>query len=51
MQTDGFVGELRNIVGEFQVSVNRADTELFSFDVAIGQQRFDWTPVQWYRKE
>ena len=41
MLTDGVIGELRNIVGEFQVSVNRADTELYSYDAAIGQQRFD----------
>ncbi|MGA9534647.1 MAG: hypothetical protein WBR24_01950 [Desulfobacterales bacterium] len=51
MLTDSFIGELRNIVGEFQVSVNRQDTELYSFDAAIGQQRFDWTPVRCYRKE
>ena len=26
--TNSFIGELRNIVGEFQVSVKRAGTEL-----------------------
>ena len=34
MLTDGFIGELRNIVGEFQVSVNRAGTELYSYDAS-----------------
>ena len=41
MLTDSFIGELRNIAGEFQVSVNRADTELYCYDASIGQQRFD----------
>ena len=37
MLTDGFIGELRNIVGEFQVSVNRADTELYSYDASLAR--------------
>jgi hypothetical protein len=41
MLTDSFMGELRDIGVEFQVSVNRADTELYSYDASIGQQRFD----------
>ncbi|MGB5565016.1 MAG: FAD-binding protein, partial [Acidimicrobiia bacterium] len=37
MLTDSFIGELRNIVGEFQVSVNRADTELYSYDASLAR--------------
>jgi hypothetical protein len=39
--TNSFIGELRNIVGEYQTSVNRSDTELYSYDASLGQQRFD----------
>ncbi len=39
--TNSFIGELRNIVGEFQVSVKRADTELCSYDALLGQLKFD----------
>ncbi|MEN8690322.1 MAG: FAD-binding protein, partial [Desulfobacterales bacterium] len=37
MLTDSLIGELRNIVGEFQVSVNRADTELYSYDASLAR--------------
>jgi hypothetical protein len=39
--TNSFIGELRNIVGEFQVSVKRACTELCSHDALLGQLQFD----------
>ena len=41
MLTDSLIGELRNIVGEFQVSVKRSDTELYSCDASPGQLKFD----------
>ena len=37
MLTDRFIGELRNIVGESQVSVNRAGTELYSYDASLAR--------------
>jgi hypothetical protein len=36
MLTDSFIGELRNIVAEFQVSVNQTDIELYFYEAAIG---------------
>lgn len=37
MLTNSFIGELRNIVGESQVAVSRADTELYSYDASLAK--------------
>ncbi|MGD8954209.1 MAG: FAD-binding oxidoreductase, partial [Desulfobacterales bacterium] len=37
MLTDSFIGELRNIVGESQVSVSRAGTELYAYDASLAR--------------
>ena len=37
MLTDSFIDELRNIVGESQVSVSRAGTELYAYDASLAR--------------
>jgi glycolate oxidase subunit GlcD len=37
MLTDSLIGELRNIVGESQVSVSRAGTELYAYDASLAR--------------
>lgn len=37
MLTDEFISRLRNIVGKSQVSVSRAETELYSYDASLAK--------------
>ena len=37
MLTDRFICDLKNIVGETQVSVSRADTELYAYDASLAR--------------